>query len=255
MYRRSKAYFQKRLAKGAAAFIQSKKSQNELMTMLPNNKKVDYDVATETQRTFLLREHSATFSTPDRSTVDTKQDPAILNTQAERVICTAFCGVAASGSPAAVWYSDLLRQQQELRLQGPQHGIIPHVIPDRSPLSLIFINFKKGVRNMLALGTPLAQVLGPLDPTVDLMFRPRLPTDAFSASTWACELARIDVAIDIFTQLANAFLLSRLMRWHLAPSLENYLLLPEIMRPTWAQKTVPTSHPPTYTRSQQYATA
>ena len=240
MDRRRKAYFQKRLADGAAAgFVQSEKSQNELMSMLRNNRNLDFDVATEVQRTTLLREHSAAFSTPDPSTVDTTQDSAIVNMEAEPVICTAFCRLAASGSHAAVWYSDLLRQQQELRLQGPEHSIIPHVIPDRSPLSLIFINFKKGVSNMLAQGTPLAQVLGPLDPTVDLMFRARFSTDPFSASTWACELARIDVAVDIFTQLANAFLLSRFMRWHLAPSLENYLLLPEIMRPTISQKTIP----------------
>jgi Domain of unknown function (DUF3425) len=240
MDRRSKAYFQKRLAESAAAgFVQSEKSQDELISMLRDNKTLDFDVATEVQRALQLREHSATFSTPRPSNVDITQDPATVNTQAERTICTVFCRLAATGSPAAVWYSDLFRQQQELRLQGPHHLIIPHVIPDRSPLSLIFINFKNGVSNMLAQGTPLAQVLGPLDPTIDLMFRPRLPTDPFSASTWACELARIDIAVDIVTQLANAFLLSRFMRWHVMPSLESYLLLPEIMRPTSAQKTIP----------------
>ena len=104
---------------------------------------------------------------------------------------------------------------------------------------MVFINFKNGVSSMLAQGVPVAQVLGPLDPVVDLIFRPRLPSDPFSASTWACELARIDPSADIFTQLANVFLLSRYMRWNLAPTLENYLLLPKIMRPTMAQQTIP----------------
>ena len=45
--------------------------------------------------------------------------------------------------------------------------------------------------------------------------------------------------VDIFTQLANVFLLSRFMCWHIVPSLESYLLLPKIMRPNFLQKTIP----------------
>jgi hypothetical protein len=104
---------------------------------------------------------------------------------------------------------------------------------------MTFTNFRNGVHEMLQQGTPLADILGPLDPAVDLIFRSRLPTDTFTSSTWACELARTNVQSDIFTQLANAFLLARYMRWILAPTLENFVLLPEIMRPTLAQRTIP----------------
>jgi hypothetical protein len=117
--------------------------------------------------------------------------------------------------------------------------MLPHTIDDQSPLSMMFMDFRSGVNRMLHQGTPLAQVLGPLDPIVDLLFRPRQATDPFSASTWACELARVHEEVDIFTQLANAFLFARLMRWLLSPTLENFMHLPEIMRPTHLQRTVP----------------
>jgi Domain of unknown function (DUF3425) len=49
----------------------------------------------------------------------------------------------------------------------------------------------------------------------------------------------IYVQTDIFTQLANSFLLTRFIRWIVAPSLQNYLLLPDIMRPTPSQTRIP----------------
>lgn len=237
MDRRSKAYFQRQLADGLAGVVQSDKSQDELMSVLRQNGRLDLEVAAEVEKALKFREEAA-FSPPLPSPIEPMQDGA-CDGVADHSVCHAFCGVAASGSATAVWYSDKLRRQQELRLRGPNHLILPHVVADQAPLSMIFINFKNGVSNMLAQGLPLAQVLGPLDPVVDLLFRPRLPSDPFSASTWACELARIDPSVDIFTQIGNAFLLSRYMRWNLSPTLENYLLLPEIMRPTVAQQTIP----------------
>ena len=237
MDRRSKAYFQRRLADGLAGFVQSDKSQDELVSMLRENGNLDADVAAEVEKALQLREDSA-FSPRPWSPHEPMQDGA-CNDVADHSVCHAYCGVSASGSAEATWYSDTLRQQQELKLRGPLHLISSFVIADQSPLSMIFINFKTGVSDMLAQGMPLNEVLGPLDPVADLLFRPRLPSDPFSASTWACELARIDPTVDIFTQLANAFLLSRFMRWNLAPTLENFLLLPKIMRPTFAQRTIP----------------
>ena len=237
MDRRSKAYFQRRLADGLAGVVQSDKSQDELMSMLRENGNLDADVAAEVEKALQRREDAA-FSPRPQSPIDTIQDGA-CDGVADRSVCYSFCGVSASGSPEATWYSDKLRQQQELKLRGPLHLILPFVIADQSPLSMIFITFRNGVSNMLAQGMPLTEVLGPLDPVADLLFRPRSTLDPFSASTWACELARIDPTVDIVTQLANAFLLSRLMRWSLSPTLENFLLLPKIMRPTMAQRTIP----------------
>ncbi len=245
MDRRSKAYFQRRLADGLAGVVQSDKSQDEILSMLREGGNIDSDVAAEVEKALRLRDDSATASTSSPPPFESMQDVTIdgaldgANTQADRVVCTAYCGITVSGSLEAAWYSNKIRQQQELKLRGPQHLITPFVIPDRSPLSMIFINFKNGVSNMLVQGMPMAQVLGPIDPEVDLIFRPRLPPDPFSASTWACELARIDDSVDVFTKLAHAFLLARYMRWHLSPTLENYLMLPEIMRPTLAQQTIP----------------
>ena len=241
MDRRSKSYFQKRLADGLAGALHSEKGQDELMVMIREHVDLDSDAVAEIQRTFHVREPPAIFSAPHSTTLDPRQESALSAEvpTGDRVLCRAFCGVAASGSPDVIWYPAEVRHEQERKFRGPEHAITPHVIPDSSPLSLIFENFKDGVRNMLFQGVPEYQVLGDLDPVVDLLFRSRRPDDPFSASTWACELARIDVTVDIFTQLANAFLLSRFMRWQLDPSLENYLLLPDLMRPTLAQRTIP----------------
>ena len=196
---------------------------------------LDSNVANE------VREQSANYSAPASSPSDSVQDSnTAMNMPPMHSVCRAFRGLGGSVSSfEAIRYPDQLRQQQELKLLGPLHSITPHNIPDDSPLSLIFVNFKNGVGKMLAQGTSLDEVLGPIDPVVDLIFRSRTPMDSFSACTWACELARTDVAVDIFTQLANAFLLSRFMRWHLAPSLKNYLLLPEIIPPTLANRKIP----------------
>ena len=237
MDRRSKAYFQRRLADGLANAVRSEKNPDELISMLQDNASLDSDVEAELQKALQLRQQSPEFSTSPDVVVETPQDANNVHHQTGSFICTTFC--AAVGSPKARWMPDKFQREQALKIQGPVHSITPYAVPDQSPFSLLFDNFKDGVRDMLAQGTPLAHVLGPLDPVADLFFRPREPTDPFSASTWACELARLDEQADLHTQLANAFLLSRFMRWHIAPTLENFLLLPEIMRPTLSQRTIP----------------
>ena len=151
----------------------------------------------------------------------------------------ALCELRAPDSPKPPWCVAEFHDRQIALLQGPDHLILPHIVEDESPLSMMYMEFRAGVNRMLAQGIPLDSVLGPIDPIVDLLFRPRHANDRFTACSWACELARIHVNIDVFTKLANAFLLARYMRWVLSPSLENYLLLPEIMRPTRAQRTIP----------------
>jgi hypothetical protein len=211
--------------------MQSNKDE-ELLPVLGKNADLDSDLVSELQTAPRLAEKSIPVtSTASQSATDPR-----------RLVCSAFCGLSGSGSKRkrAAWYSAELQEKQEQLLGRPDHLISPHVLPDDSPLSMMFTDFKSAVETMLKHGTSEDEVLGPFDPIVDLLFRQRQSTDPFSACTWASDVARIVyVQTDIFTQLANSFLLTRFMRWIVAPSLENYLLLPDIMRPTPSQTRIP----------------
>ena len=159
--------------------------------------------------------------------------------QEPQIICKHFCGLGGPSTFPGQWFSMEAHKRQEALLEGLNHLILPYIIPDDSPLSLAFSNFRDAVQHMVTQGIPLSSLLGPLDTEVDLLFRTRSTDDPFTAGTWACELSRIYAHIDIFTQLANAFLLSRFMRWILDPSIENYIMLPDIMKPTNAQRVIP----------------
>jgi Domain of unknown function (DUF3425)/Fungal Zn(2)-Cys(6) binuclear cluster domain len=238
--RRSKAYFQKRLADGVLEALQS--DQNEkLMDLLRQNRNIDNGITTDIQRALKLVEtlnasptSFSPSSIPSQSVLDSPSAD-----QKNYPVCSSFCALCLHSSSRAPWYLAELQNRQLNLFKGPEHLILPHVITDSSPLSKMFMGFRMGVNKLLQQGTPLDEALGDLDPKVDLLFRQRNSSDPFSACTWACELSRLNVQWDIYTQLANTFLLARFMRWTLAPTLENYMLLPEIMRLTVAQRTIP----------------
>jgi hypothetical protein len=226
--RRSKAYFQRRLAEGIRDASQSDPT-DELVAALQR----DLDPKMENSDLTPFALPQADFSEPDFS-----QQPQ--HTQSNRLICQKMCVLSATGaSPRAIWYPVHLQEQQEHRLQGPPHLIPPHCISDRSPLSMAFANVRESVSEMLDRSVPFDIALGPLDTQVDLIFRERKVEDTFCASNMACEISRIIHPHDVFTQLANAYLLARYMRWIISPTLENYIFLPKIMRPTLAQQTIP----------------
>jgi hypothetical protein len=208
--------------------MQSDKDE-ELMTVPRENADLEPNLTSDFHNALQLAEKS----NPSTSTSQRATEP-------RRLVCSVFCGLAGSCSKRATWYPAEMQEQQEVLLRCCDHLITPHVLPHDSPLSRMFTNFKSAVGTMLQNGTPLDEVLGPLDPIVDLLFRLRQSNDLFSACTWASEVARIlHVQIDIFTQFANAFLLARFMRWIIASSRENCLLLPGIMQTTAAQTRVP----------------
>ena len=158
---------------------------------------------------------------------------------AAKIICKQFCGLGFATSIHPKWISLEIQERQMSLLKGERHLILPYVVANDSPLSLAFSNFIDAVKHMQHQGVSLSTILGSLDTEVDLLFRPRCADDPYTACTWACDLARLYAHINVFTQLAIAFLLSRFMRWVLDPTLENYILLPDIMKPTNAQGLVP----------------
>ena len=157
----------------------------------------------------------------------------------EALVCTTRCFMA-SGIRDIPWYPASLRLQQvELHNQA-LHQIPAHQIPDVSPMSMTYYNYlntmaeqKEGSRASASF------VLGEADLRVDLLFRPRSTSDPLDVSAWTCELVKQFMPFDLFTQLGYVFLITRLMHWNLCPTLQNYMLLPSIMRPTCAQRCVP----------------
>jgi hypothetical protein len=226
--RRSKAYFQRRLAEGIRDAAQTDPT-DELVATLQRN----LDPAMDQPK-------SIPFAEPPADSSETDFNQQSQEVQSNRLVCQAMCVLSASGpSPRAVWYPKHLQEQQEARLGGPSHSIPPHCISDSSPLSMAFENVRESVIEMIARSVPFDIALGPLDTQVDLIFRERKVQDNFSASNMACELARMIHPHDVFTQLANAYLLARYMRWIISPTLENYICLPKLMRPTNTQLTIP----------------
>lgn len=155
------------------------------------------------------------------------------------VVCTTRCFMA-SGIKNIPWYPASLRLQQVELHTRALYQIPPHEIPDVSPLSTTYYKYLHTMVEQREQSIALASlVLGDGDPSIDLLFRPRGTSDPLNVSTWACEMVKQFMPFDFFTQLGYVFLISRLMRWNLCPTLQNYMLLPSIMRPTCAQRCIP----------------
>lgn len=245
--RRSKAYFQRKLAQGVQEALQSDHPDN-VLDLLKKSAEGDDEVAQSFQNALQLAGADQGFSPssvlmPELSRTSTADTLAwsqrVNDAKSNSHVCHSFCGVGFPGHKNVDWYPSEARERQERRLQGPQHLILPHTIDDQSPLSLTYTNFIQGAQHMLGQGATLESILGPLDAEVDLLFRPREQPDHFSASTWACEVVRLASPIDLVTQLATVFLLARFMRWTLDPSQENFAHLPTLVKPTPYQQRIP----------------
>lgn len=229
MDRRSKAYFTKQLNDGVREAMEADNMEGVLSMLHQNN---HYDsVSSELQTA--LTENAAV------STYSVQGTPPTPEQSEKFRVCSAYCGLGTAVPTKSPWWSRDARERQEALLNGPRHKMLPYAIEDDSPLSLTFSNFKDAVQHMLAQGAQFDDVLGPIEPEVDLLFRNRSLNDPFTAGTWACEVARIYACIDVYTQLANVFLLSRFMRWIISPTVENWIMLPDIMKPTTAQCRIP----------------
>lgn len=105
---------------------------------------------------------------------------------------------------------------QEFTVQSfatiPLHLIQPRIVIEDSPLSKVYTGFRDAARQMIATGTPAADIVNSTDVALDLFFRERELFDAFTCASWACELCRSFGDVDDTVRLASIFLLTRLMR-------------------------------------------
>ncbi|KAG9768302.1 hypothetical protein KCU88_g7244, partial [Aureobasidium melanogenum] len=94
------------------------------------------------------------------------------------------------------------------RLRIPVHLVLPLTVTDDSYMSRTYSHYLQAAHQMLEAGVPMSNLLGSPDQVVvDLFFRPREANDIYTCASWACE-------------------------WLLAPTLENYERLPDMMKPT-----------------------
>lgn len=121
----------------------------------------------------------------------------------------------------------------------PVYLVQSRLVLEDSPLSKVFTGFRDAARQMIATGTPALDIVNGSDAVVDLFFRERWPSDAFTCSSWACELCRSFGEIDDIVRVGCVFLLTRLMRWMICPTPETYSEIPECQRPTPTQCFVP----------------
>lgn len=190
-----------------------------------------------------VKTHSAkvplTLSNP-RTVASFEASAKPMASSAEGLVCDTLCAVGVPGVLRPKWVGEGLWNRQQASLSGPKHLVQPFIVEDHSPLSRLYKSFMNGAKQMIAEGAAtLEGVLGPLDAEVDLLYRDRISSDAFCASTFACEVVKYYSDVDMDTQMAHAFLLARWMRWILAPSPENYVLLPDLVKPTLMQQRVP----------------
>ncbi|KAK5188955.1 hypothetical protein LTR92_011047 [Exophiala xenobiotica] len=128
---------------------------------------------------------------------------------------------------------------QSTRLRIPRHLVLPLIIPDDSYMSRTYIHYLQGARHMLETGVPRSNVLGVDDEVlVDLFVRSRTDRDQFDCASWACEVSR-GYETDVFARLCTAYMLTFMMRWLLVPTVENYLKVPDMMKPTPSQCMIP----------------
>jgi hypothetical protein len=153
-----------------------------------------------------------------------------------------FGNLPMSSSIKTNWYPADIQACQVRNVLAPEHLVCSLVDNDESPLSRTFTDFQQLARRLISQGIPTSQVVDQGSVDVTLFFRKRLPEDPVNASTWASEMLRTFrgvLADDLL--LACALCTATLMRWWIMPTADNYLNIPDMVRPTRLQKCKP--HP------------
>lgn len=111
------------------------------------------------------------------------------------------------------WDLSVSQENQLTKLRIPVHLVLPLIVPDDSYLSNMYTDYVEGARQMLESGTPVAEVLGSNDKvSMELFFRSRSETDSFDCASWACEVCRALPVLDEYVRMANAYMLTFMMR-------------------------------------------
>lgn len=111
------------------------------------------------------------------------------------------------------WDWSVSQENQLTELRIPVHLVLPLIVADDSYLSNMYTDYVQGARQMLESGVPIAEVLGSSDEvSMELFFRSRTETDTFDCASWACEVCRALPVLEDPIRMANAYMLTMMMR-------------------------------------------
>ena len=92
------------------------------------------------------------------------------------------------------------------------HLALPRIELNETPMSCAITSYLDLARSMLSQGTPIEEVFGPEPPVVDLLFRPRKPTDSHSACHFAAELCKRTKGMEVASRLGITVMFVHLLR-------------------------------------------
>ena len=140
--------------------------------------------------------------------------PVSSATPLDSPIQPSTVGSTTSSSAASQSVEVVVAQEgQNGRASLPIHLIMPLVVSDDTVMSRLYTDYVHAARHMLATGVPVKDVIGATDEVVvTLLFRQRQPGDKFDTCSWASELYRSFAEIDQYVRLANAMMLTYMMR-------------------------------------------
>jgi hypothetical protein len=97
------------------------------------------------------------------------------------------------------------------------HMALPRMEVNDKPMSCAITSYLELARSMLSQGTPVEQVFGPDRPSMDLLFRPRKPTDSHSVCHFVAELCARIKGMETASKLGIAVMFVYLIRVSGAP--------------------------------------
>lgn len=92
------------------------------------------------------------------------------------------------------------------------HLALPRIELNETPMSCAITSYLDLARSMLSQGTPIEEVFGPEPPLVDLLFRPRKPSDSHSVCHFSAELCTGIKGMDLASKLGITVMFVHLMR-------------------------------------------
>ena len=110
-------------------------------------------------------------------------------------------------------YTEGAWEDRLAKLNLPLYQVLPLTGIDDSPLARSYTSYRDEARSMLLKGVPSSQLFGINSLEVNLLFRPRKPSDQHSVCNWASELCgAFRPELDFPWIMAWTMLLSRFMR-------------------------------------------
>ena len=115
-------------------------------------------------------------------------------------------------------------------------------VPATCPLDDLFLKFVAEQKMRAAEGVPLSELAGPADPDVSGLLRPERSQHSHPISRIMTDIiGKFPDLSNLPERVAALYLTYAILRWQVAPTQENYDRLPEWIRPTPMQLSVP--HP------------